>query len=163
MVRGDYMAINPAWSPEGDRFVFSSNNAGHYFLYITENDPAATPKEFARIKDRLYTKPTWSIEDKIAFSTGPEDSFMSMWQMPGSMLGASDFSYEETPVNPDTNRVPELDPDFNSTGHWIAYKSWPEGDNQDIYIIRDDGLVIFRVTEGVFDEFDPAWRPYPRP
>ncbi|MBN2045509.1 MAG: serine/threonine-protein kinase [Anaerolineales bacterium] len=163
MTHGDRLAYNPAWSPEGDRFVFSTNSAGHYFLYIVENDPTALPEVFARITGRQYVKPTWSVDNTIVFSTGPEDSFMSMWQMPASMLGASDFSYLETPVNPDTNRVPELDPDFNSSGHWIAYESWPDGGNRDIYIIRDDGQLIMRVTEELRDDFDPAWRPYPRP
>ncbi|MFN2145908.1 MAG: TolB family protein, partial [Anaerolineales bacterium] len=163
MFEGERTSYNPAWSPEGDRFVFASNNAGHHFLYIMENDPEAEAQLFARITERQYVKPSWSIKDTIVFSTGSLDSFMSMWEMPASMLGATDLNYEEVPANPDTNRVPELDPDFNFNAHWIAYESWPDGENRDIYILREDGLLVLRVTYDERDDFDPAWRPYPGP
>jgi len=163
MIKGQRLAFNPAWSPDGDRFVFASNNAGYYFLYIMENDPEATAELFARNTDRVYVEPTWSFHNQIVFSEGPLDSFLSMWRMPASMLGATDFIYKEEMVTAGTGRVPELDPDFNSSGHWIAYESWPDGQNRDIYIIRDDGEVIFRITDHSRDDFDPAWRPYPRP
>ncbi len=162
MLKGQRLAFNPAWSPDGDRFVFASTNAGYYFIYIMENDPEASAELFARTLDRIYVKPTWSVHNQIVFSEGPLDSFLSMWRMPASMLGATDFIYKEEQVNP-AGRFPELDPDFNSSGHWIAYESWPTGDNRDIYIIRDDGEVVVRITTHARDDFDPAWRPYPRP
>ena len=163
MILGQRLAFNPAWSPEGDRFVFASNNAGYYFLYIMENEPGGAAELFARNRDRVYVKPTWSVHNQIVFSEGPLDSFLSMWRMPASMLGATDFIYEEKLVSADANRVPELDPDFNSTGHWIAYESWPTGDNRDIYIMREDGEVIIRITDHSREDFDPTWRPFPRP
>lgn len=163
MTKGNFLSFNPAWSPDGTRFVFTSNNAGYYYLYIMDNDPEASPVLFARLNDRQYLKPTWSQDGMIVYSRGPLDSFQSMWQMPVSMLGASDARYEEVPVNPNTVRQPELDPDFNSSGNWIAYESWPDGVNRDIYIIRVDGLLVMRVTEDARDDFDPAWRPYPAP
>ncbi|MEJ2485383.1 MAG: protein kinase [Anaerolineales bacterium] len=165
MLKGQRLAFNPAWSPDGDRFVFASTNAGYYFIYIMENDPEATAELFARTLDRIYVKPTWSVHNQIVFSEGPLDSFLSMWRMPASMLGATDFIYKEEQVNI-AGRYPELDPDFNdfnSSGHWITYESWPTGDNRDIYIIRDDGEVVVRITTHARDDFDPAWRPYPRP
>lgn len=163
LTKGQQLSFNPAWSPDSQRLIFSSNNAGYFFLYIMENNPLASAEVFARTTDRLYVKPTWSNKDVIVFSKGPEDSFLTMWQMPASMLGATDFSYEEITLNPDTVRNPELDPDFNSSGNWVAYEGWPDGINRDIYIIRDDGLLIIQVTENDVDDFDPAWRPYPRP
>ncbi len=163
MYAGQRLAYNPAWSPEGDRFVFSSNNAGHFYLYIMENDPLATPEVFARTNEHLYVKPTWSIFDNIVYANGNLGSFFSLWQMPADMLGASDFTYEELPVNQESVRIPELDPDFNSTGHWIAYESWPDGVNRDIYIMRVDGLLVLQISTDAKDEFDPAWRPYQLP
>ena len=86
-----------------------------------------------------------------------------MWQMPADMLGVGNPVNEEIPVNPSSVRVPELDPDFNSSGHWIVYESWPEASNRDIYIIRDDGNLIIRITDDPMDDFDPAWRPHTEP
>ncbi|HKJ26289.1 MAG TPA: hypothetical protein VJ965_01510, partial [Anaerolineales bacterium] len=159
----DRLTLNPAWSPDSTRFVFSSNRTGHFFLYIMENDLEAAPQVFVRSTDRVTVKPTWSQNGVIAYSQGSLDSFLSLWSMGEHLLGATDFIYKEDRVNQDTNIVPELDPDFNSSGHWIAYESWPDGKNRDIYIIRDDGLVVFQLTTEQKDDFDPAWRPYPAP
>jgi hypothetical protein len=163
MIKGQRLAFNPAWSPDGNRFVFASNNAGYYFIYIMENEPGSSAELFARNTEKVYVEPTWSVHNQIVFSEGPLDSFLSMWKMPASMLGATDFIYLEEQVSAGSGRVPELDPNFNSSGHWIAYESWPDGENRDIYIVRDDGEVMFRITEQIRDDFDPAWRPYPRP
>jgi TolB protein len=163
MTGSERLSINPEWSPDGSRFVFSSNRTGQFFLYIMENDPVEAPQVFVRTEDRVSVKPSWSVDGTIVYSQGPADSFFSLWYMGEHMLGATDFIYKENRLNLDTTSVPELDPDFNSNGHWIAYESWPDGINRDIYIMREDGAVVLRITTEDIDDFDPAWRPFKTP
>ena len=159
----DRLSLNPEWAPDSSRFVFSSNRTGHYFLYIMENDPTAAPEVFVRSTEKLTVKPTWSIDGTIAYAQGPVGSFFSLWYMGEHLLGATDLIYQENRLNQNSNSVPELDPDFNFNGHWLAYESWPDGVNRDIYIMREDGQVVLQITTDAKNDFDPAWRPYPLP
>ncbi|MGD2027830.1 MAG: protein kinase [Anaerolineales bacterium] len=165
MHKNEKLSFNPEWSPDGERFVFASNPQPHYFLYIMENDPLSIPEVFARTLEKIYLKPTWSVREQLIYSRGPllENDIFSMWTMPASMLGASDLIYEEIRLNQESGRQPEMDPDFNFSGNWVAYESWPDGANHDIFIARQDGGMIVRITQHDQRDFDPAWRPYPRP
>jgi serine/threonine protein kinase/Tol biopolymer transport system component len=163
MTGSDRLTINPEWDPKGEHFAFSSNRTGLYFIYIMENDITAVPQVFVRTEGRVSVKPTWSINGTVVYSQGSLDSFLSLWSMKESMLGATDYIYREDRVNLDSTIVPELDPDFNSSGNWIAYESWPDGVNRDIYIMREDGAVVMRITTDAKDDFDPTWRPFPLP
>ena len=158
----DSVRINfyPEWSPDGTRFSFASNRSGHYFLYVMENDPESIPKLVARTENRMVLKSAWSENDEIVFVQGSLDSFQSLWVVRESMIGASDLIYEDHRLNQSSLIVPELDPDFNSNYHWLAYESWPDGGDRDIYIMREDGSLVLQITSGGRDDFDPAWRPY---
>jgi Tol biopolymer transport system component len=48
---------------------------------------------------------------------------------------------------------------YSPDGAWIAFESWPEGSNHDIYIMTPNGLGRQRLTSEEGFEFDPAWRP----
>lgn len=165
LYKGEGFAYNPEWSPDGTRLMFTANPLSHYFLYVMANDPEGIPEEFARTLEKFYVKPTWSVNGQVVYSRGPllENGTFTLFTMPISMLGASDLIYEEKSFSPSGGRLPEMDPDFNSTGHWIAYASWPNGSNHDIFIIRNDGEIETRITTDEAVEFDAAWRPFPRP
>jgi Tol biopolymer transport system component len=68
-------------------------------------------------------------------------------------------TYMETKVVPDA--TPMREGAFSPDGFWLAFESWPEGGNHDIYIMTTNGLARQRMTDDQAFDFDPAWRPGP--
>ena len=55
--------------------------------------------------------------------------------------------------------IPMRESAYSPDGAWIAFESWPEGSNHDIYIMTPNGNGRQRLTDADGFEFDPAWRP----
>jgi Tol biopolymer transport system component len=45
-------------------------------------------------------------------------------------------------------------------GSFLAYESWPDGKNHDIYMMNINGSSPQRLTTDPGDDFGPAWRPF---
>ncbi len=157
---GDLKAnIDPEFSPDGTQIVFATTRGGGYYLYTMPNEPGADAQVLTRSGDFNNYKPTWSVLGKIVVSSAKIGDFETMWGVNEDMIGAPPEEYLTYRINADSLYVPELDPDFSSNGLWLAYQGWPLGDNHDIFIMREDGLIVIRLTTDPAKDFDPAWKP----
>ncbi len=159
MTRDLKLNIDPTWSPDGTQIVFVSTRGGGYYLYTMPNIPGAEAALLTRSGNLSNYKPTWSVRGKIAFSQGKTGNFEMLVAVTEDMIGAPPEAYREFRVNADPLSVPELDADFSSDGYWLAYEGWPTGDNHDIYLMREDGQIVIRLTDHKAIDFDPAWKP----
>jgi hypothetical protein len=153
--------IDPTWSPDGTHIVFVSTRHGGFYLYTMPNDPGAEATLLTRSGSLNNYKPTWSVRGKIAFFQVKAGSFGMLVAVTEDMIGAPPEDYYEFRVNADTLGVPEVDADFSSNGYWLAYEGWPTGDNHDIYLMREDGQIVIRLTDHRAIDFDPAWKNRP--
>jgi len=153
--------FDPEWSPDGSQIVFGSTRQTGHYLYTMPNVPGEEAQLLTRSGSRSNFKPTWSPQGMIVFSQEKEGSIGLLYWVSEDMIGAPISDYVETRVNADTLGVPEYDADFNSDGSWLAYESWPDGTNHDIYLMREDGLLVIRLTYNSAIDFDPAWKPKP--
>jgi serine/threonine protein kinase len=155
--------LDPAWSPDGSQIVFVSTRNGGFYLYTMSNEPGGEAQILTRSGNSNNYKPTWSARGKIVFSQGKMGSIELLIGVTEEMIGASPAAYDYFRVNADTLGVPEVDPDFSSDGFWLAYEGWPEGVNHDIYVMREDGQFVMRLTDHPAIDFDPAWKYRPMP
>lgn len=142
----------PAWSPDGRRIAYFSDESGEYALHIadqtglgpTEKIPLDNPPSF-------YYSPVWSPDGKkIAYT----DARLNLWYM--------DLE-KKTPVKVDTDTYskPErtLDPSWSPDSRWIAYTRQLRNHFRAVFIYSLEENKSRQVTDGMSDAryaaFDP--------
>ena len=63
------------------------------------------------------------------------------------------------PSNSSMSVGPVAKVDVSPDGQWLAYESWPQGSNHDIYLMNTTGLRLIRLTSDQSFDFGPVWRP----
>jgi len=148
----------PSWSPEGGRLLFAStkDQPGHpKALYII--DPIVL--EGARIVEG----------QRVETGRGPVQGEDPFW-MPDGRLVYKGCDYTVTPmscgiftISSDGGQFTQLTKNENDaapsgSGGRIAFMSNRDG-NWEIYVIRDDGTHLRRVTSNAADDGLPTWSP----
>jgi len=120
---------DPLWSPDGTRFVFSSNRNGPFNIFLMASDLATPAKQI--------TKGNWA--------------FASDWSPDGKLLAITD----QTPATGSDIWFLSLDPSiplkpfvvtpaqekaaaFSPDGRWVAYGSDASG-QPEVYVLSADG------------------------
>ena len=143
----------PVWSPDGGEIAFVTTRRGPYQIWIMGNDggDAILLSRSGSLKD---THPDWSPDGQVIIFTQSE--------LLGGVPRLVAMRVEEG--NLIENRViheviPMREASFSPDGAWIAFESWPEGSNHDVFIMTPNGLGRQRLTDDEALDFDPVWRP----
>jgi Tol biopolymer transport system component len=139
----------PSWSPGGDKLVFmNTSRAGGPTLYWMFRDgtfSGGSPDQVTR--DRAAYSPAWSPRgDLVAYVVDPH-IWVIAWDARG--FGAVQL----------TVRAPNADPSWSPDGQWIAFESWRDAANHEIYIMTANGGLQTRLTDHPALDYQPAWRP----
>lgn len=143
----------PAWSPDGARFAFVTTRRGPSQIWIMDRD-GANAYLLSRSGSLKDTHPVWSPDGTIVLFTQSEvlggiPRLIVMRVESGNLI--------ETRLI--RQIIPMREASYSPDGTWLAYESWPDGSNHDIYIMTANGLAQQRLTTNDSFEFDPAWRP----
>src|SRR3989304_3377425 len=91
--------------------------------------------------------PDWSpLGDLVAYVTDV-NIYLVRWDAVG---------FDEVQL---TTAAPNADPDWSPDGKWIAFESWREAANHDIYIMATNGSSVTPLTNDPTLDYQPAWRP----
>ncbi|MBN1231009.1 MAG: protein kinase [Anaerolineales bacterium] len=162
MVGGGEKNIHPTWSPDGEYFVFISSRENSLRLFYKQNSPDAEESVFDRSINKENYYPDFSPDGNyLIFSQREGKDVVSRLTRLWVDVPRTPSEYYEEKVSKDGLIIPEVDPDYSPDGTLIAYESWPEGGNHDIYIINADGTNRSRITFDPSFDFDVAWRPKP--
>jgi Tol biopolymer transport system component len=146
----------PFWSPDGRQLVFVSTRRGPYQIWTMSSD-GGNQTLFSRSGSLKDTHPVWSPDGQSILFTQSE-VLGGVPRLVAVRVAAGNFL--ETGV---TNAViPMREASYSPDGSWIAFESWPDGTNHDIFIMTPNGLGRQRLTDDAALEFDPAWRPLSR-
>ncbi len=142
---------DPAWSPEGQQILFSSDRDGPIELYIGNVDGSHVHK----ITDlpNLRGRSDWSAQTLITTYVG------EAWTREVYVLNA-DGSNAHRVTPPHGN---SQGPSFSPDGQWIAFTGYYDHFNDingcEIYIIRIDGSNLGRLTNNDYCDYQPRWGP----
>jgi Tol biopolymer transport system component len=145
--------FQPAWSYDGGELVFVSSRKGPYQIWVTEVG-GELQELFSRSGANNNSNPTWSPDGQVLiFNQEKSDTPVP------TLVGVrfENESYNEFRLF--YNWVPSRDAHFSKDGVWLAFESWPDGENHDIYIMTPNGVDLQRLTRDVALDFDAAWRP----
>jgi Tol biopolymer transport system component len=119
------MDINPLWSPDGRRVVFSSNRSGTYDLYVKDASGAGEEQPLLAVGELVHAC-DWSRDGRhIALMRRGAGTSWDIWALP------MDGSGEPFPVV--QTQFIDGRPSFSPDGRWIAYES-DESGRPEIYV-----------------------------
>jgi serine/threonine protein kinase len=157
-------SMQPAWSPSGTQIVYTGHGPLTDALQIWVMSDSGLGQSFLihRGADQWDFLPDWSPDGKTILFSETHGAQELGWLM--------HFDNE----HPSTDAIRLRSPAFGTHGGyspdrvWVAYESIDSKDttrqDYDIYLVKADGTgAIVRLTNGLFMEFDPAWRPIMTP
>ena len=140
-------AIQPAFSPDGQRLVFTTHRDGNLELYVMDVDGGNLQN--LTVNEGFDAHPSWSPDgSRIAFESNRFGNFeiCIIEVASGQVVNLTDH--------------PALDrqPTWSSDGKEIAFVSNRDGMTS-IYRMAADGTGVARLTSGHDGDWKPAWSP----
>ncbi|MFQ5942510.1 MAG: protein kinase [Anaerolineales bacterium] len=147
--RGAARDRQPSWSPGGDRIaLMNTSRAGDptiFWVFADGSFNGSNPDQVTR--DQVANEPAWSSSGNlIAYQSNQH-----IWIVPWDARG---FSAVRISV-----KGPNDGPAWSPDGQWMAFETWRDAANHDIYIMTANGGQPTRLTKHIAAEYHPAWRP----
>ncbi|MFZ2052944.1 MAG: PDZ domain-containing protein [Candidatus Aminicenantales bacterium] len=143
----------PAWSPDGEKIAYFSDESGEYMLHIREQKGSGEPLRIALEKDpSFYFAPRWSPDNKkIAYA----DCHLNFWYV--------DLE-EKKPVKVDKDRflggATGASPNWSPDSKWLVYSKQLPNYLGAIFLYSLENGQSTRITDGLSDArlavFDPG-------
>ena len=157
---------HPAVSPDGTRIAFSSSREGEFSIYIVGVDGEG----LQRLTQSYYSdgEPAWSPDgSKIAFVRGYDgtaEGYANLSTCAGqiyvidvpSPLSVGVMMGGEVSL---TRGLGGTDPAWSPDGTRIAFSSYREDNNYELYTMDANGDGVTRLTFTGLNEAEPAWSP----
>ncbi len=151
-----YSDIQPVWRPNSKQIAFVREKPYNHVWVMSDQGQTQFQLSTSGSVHDLW--PVWTPEGKSILYSRTQVEAGIPWLL---MLDYEDRGSEETRINiGEGDAVPVALPDVSADGNWIAFESWPDGRNHDIYLTTIDGAEKIRLTTDPGFDFDPAWRPY---
>jgi tricorn protease len=140
----------PAWSPDGTRIAYFSDESGEYQLYVKNEDGTGEPEKInLGTPPSYFLFPTWSPDgNKIAYV----DKRLNLWYV--------DLK-KKTPVRIFHDRFtgPQqiLQASWSPDSRWLAYTQQEVNHMRAIFLYSLETGRSERVTDGMSDAFSPVF------
>lgn len=150
---------HPAWSPSGKQLAYIRQLPnGQVWLM---GDDGSHQAQFSPPGGINNLWPVWSRDGQMIYYTQTSVDEFTPWLVGMRYEDRSKALELRIPGTGDTRIGPMAKVDISPDGTWIAYESWPQGVNHDIYILPLTGSIQTRLTTDSEYDFGPTWRPSP--
>jgi hypothetical protein len=118
------------------------------------NAYGGSPHLFSHSKGKANSYPVFSPDGKVILYTQAVERGGIPYLF---MASVEEEGVIEYPLTQDP--IPMREGKYSPDGLWIVMEAWPKGKNHDIYIMAANGAGRRPITEDIFRDYDPAWRP----
>jgi tricorn protease len=139
---------DPAWSPDGKKVSYFSDESGEYQLHVRNQNGTGEVKKYALGEPpSFYYRPTWSPDEKKITYT---DKRLNLWVL--------DLD-KGTSVKVDTNTYDRrtLDPAWSPDGRWLAYTKMLTNYLNVVFAYHVPTGKRLQLTDGTSDARYPAF------
>jgi tricorn protease len=139
----------PSWSPDGSQIAFISDLSGEEELYVVSQDGSKPPQQITTGGTGMRYQPEWSADGKmLAFSDKDGKIFV---------VTLADKKMTEIV---DAPRSQIRDYAWSPSGNFLAFSFATNGNGfSQIHIWSAAERKVYRVTDQMFNAFNPAWDP----
>jgi tricorn protease len=140
---------SPAWSPDGTRIAYFSDDTGEYELRVRSHDGKGDVKTYKLNGAGFYSDPRWSPDSqKIAYVDNSQTAFVIDLATGGTRKVGGNRVY--TPVNP-------LSLDWSPDSKWLAYVIEPQPLVTALFLYSLEQDKSFPITEGLSEVTEPMF------
>jgi serine/threonine protein kinase len=149
---GDLPDSQPAWSPDGKEIAFTRSST-HVWIMGADGSNL-----------RLASK-----VDDISIQNGeadwsPDGQVMVLTQRIAGVAGdpwLATLPFATIPTFPIAipHDLSMSEAEYSPDGNWIVYQAWLTSTDKDIYMMIANGVERKQITDGKYQDFDPAWQP----
>jgi eukaryotic-like serine/threonine-protein kinase len=159
MSNSRYPDKHPAWNPKSMQLAFVRQAPYSQIWYMTDNGRPQNQFTFSGAVNNLW--PAWSMDGEVVFYSQTDATPSNAVPILAYQRYEDRYNKQESriPAKPtgDFGPVAEVDP--SPDGFWLAYESWPDGNNHDIFMMSINGSNQNRLTTDPAYDFGPVWRP----
>jgi tricorn protease len=142
---------SPAWSPDGTRIAYFSDEGGEYQLRIRAADGKGTVRSYALPGAGFYEDPAWSPDSKkIVFTDNSQSLYWIDLESGKVHKVASEPLYGPT-------RARTLRPSWSPDSQWIAYALGNKAAYHTVFVYKLADLKATPITDVLGDAIDPVW------
>jgi TolB protein len=139
----------PAWSPDGTRLAFASDQAGNTDIWVADID-GGDPVNITN-NDAKDHSPAWSPDGEwIAFASVRDSLYWELYLMRPDGSDVQRLTWWED--------ASDLSPSWSPDSTRLAFASKRDG-NWEIYTMDRNGDNLVRLTNDPADDTNPAWSP----
>lgn len=154
---GRHADLQPAFSPDGSQIAFVRKFAYTQIWLIGRKGEGA--KQFSPTSTFNHHLPAWSPDGEFLFASQFNEDVYIPWLVAYRHENRQAAGEMRIPPLGQPDIGPVVGVTLSSDGGWIAYESWPDGQNHDIYLMTVNGASRTRLTDHPGNDFSPAWRP----
>jgi serine/threonine protein kinase len=147
----------PAWSPSGTQIAFVRQFLSSQIWIMADN--GAYQSKFSADGPLNNLWPSWAIDGQIIFYSQSSVEKFNPWLVYRRYEDRDSAIETRIPVSSRGEIGPFAQVRPSPDGSFLAYESWPDGVNHDIYIMNSNGSNPQRLTTDPGDDFGPTWRP----
>lgn len=139
----------PAWSPDGQKIAYFSDQSGEYQLIIADQTGSTIEKTIKIPDPSFFFEPEWAPDGRhLAFT----DTDYNIWLVE---IESGNARIVETDRFAHPNR--SMNPVWSPDGKWIAYSRLMDNQFKSIFVLNVDTNQKIQISDQLADAISPVW------